>query len=371
MKDNHHNIAPWDEGFYQTGTVAAPHQRGGLIMVLLVAVVLLGGAVTIMGLLNIRLFVTLKQQEKNALQLHDAQNEPTERETTDNGPGFEMVLSPVPMEIPSAEEIHADIADTMVNVFCGGTKITGVVMHRSGYIVTNRHAVVNADHISVQLPDKREYAATVVGSDVLTNLAVLYIDAEGLTPAVFGDSEEVQVGDEICTIAPSGSLTNGTVQTIGGDEIPAIGIDAQIYSGEPLLDRYGRVIGISSSQGYNGILVVPTTIVKNVVEQLVHHGFVSGRPGLGIQCEPISLRYQNYYNLPAGLYISQITTAQASQALESGDVLLALNGVPLSDSESLIEVLSDYRVGDDVYATILRDGKKSIIPVTIEETTHP
>lgn len=360
MKDNHQNIAPWDEGFYQTGTVAAPRQRGGLVMVLLVAVVLLGGAVTILGLLNIRLFVALKQQEKNALQLHQAPPESADLEVADYSPGFEMVLSPVPQERPTVQEIYSESAGTTVRISCGDAEISGVVMHRGGYIVTNRHAVVSGEAVSVRLPDNREFAATVVGSDVMTDLAVLYIDAPGLTPAVFGDSEGVQVGDSVCAIRHSGTLTEGTVQALADGAVPAIGTDTDIHSGSPLLDCYGRVIGIR-----NACQVVPSATVKTVVEQLVHQGFVSGRPGLGICCEPVSERYQCYYDLPAGLYVSQVT---ADSALESGDILLAVGGKPVSDSESLNSLLCGYDIGDRVTLTVLRGDRQINLTAAIEPT---
>lgn len=369
MKDNHQNIAPWDEGFYQTGTVAAPRRRDGLVMGLLVAVVLLGGVVTILGLLNVRLFVALKRQEKNALQVQEAQGDLAEPAPMDSSSAFEVELSPVPQTQPSAQEIYADCADTIVDIQCGKRAIKGVVMHRGGYIVTNRHAVIDGETVSVRLADRREYTATVVGSDVMTNLAVLHIEAEDLTPATFGDSQDLQVGDKVCAIADT-ALADGTIQTIYGGDHPSIHTDTPMHSGKPLLDCYGRVVGISIFRG-GTVYVIPSATVKSVVEQLVHQGFVSGRPTLGIQCEPISQRYQCYYDLPAGLYISGITTASAGQVLESGDVLLSLEETPITNRESLTEALCNYQVGDDIRLTILRGGEKIQVTVTVEEATTP
>lgn len=364
MKDNHHNMAPWDEGIYQTGAVTIPRQREGLLMVLLVIAVLLGGVVTFLGLLNVRLFAVLKQQEKNALQIQEADADPGAPVTTDLSPEFEMVLSPIPQEQPSPQEIYAECTDTMVSICCGDSEITGVVMHSSGYIVTSRSAVVTGDGVTVRLPNRQEYTATVVGSDVMTDLAVLYISAGELTPAMFGDSDGLRIGDTVCAIQGQGMLANGTVRAIEQGEVPSIDTDALRSFGEPLLDSYGRVVGIYTAWG-DQIRVVPSTTVKHIVEQLVHQGYVSGRPGLGIDCTPISQQHQCYYDLPAGLYVSR---ADADGPLETGDILLAVNGSPVSDNETFNALLSDYQVGDKVLLTILRGEEKMVLGASIVPT---
>lgn len=368
MNDSKRNIAPWDEGCYQTGTLAQPRQRGGLVMLLLVAVVLLGGIITILGFLNIRLFVALKQQEKSALQLENAQSTGTKASTP--GTKFSMELIPQPetvlSDLPTPQEIYAGCIDAVVRVRCGDMEGTGIIIDTAGYIVTNCYALDESVGIQVQSSKLRQYDACLVGADAMSDLAVLKIEASGLTAAVFGDSEELQVGDTICTMGDSQSVpTHGTIHDIQDGSLPSIGIDVLSRPGGPLLDRYGQVVGIFTRRGN----IIPSAVVKSVVEQLVCQGYVSGRPTLGIQCEPMSDWHQHHYDLPAGLYVTGIVTREAGAVLKNGDILLMVDGWQVTSGEELSNLLCAYEIGDQAILTVLRDGTRLTLTITIEESS--
>lgn len=365
MNEAKRNIAPWDESCYQTGTVAEPRRRGGLVMVLLVAVALLGGIITILSYLNVRLFVALKQQERNALQLEGPQSLDTEPTYSSQSPKLSIQLNRPSEGGLTPQQIYADNIDSVVSVSCGDTEGTGVVLDKEGYILSNRHLLGDAAQIQVSLSDGRQFTADLVGSDRVSDLAVLRIQADGLTAAVFGDSQALQVGDTICAIGDplgtqnQGAVTSGTVE----DVEPELRTEDLTGTTGPLLDQYGQVVGMSTSLGY----AIPSATVKTVAEELVSQGYVSGRPGLGIQWEPMSQRYQHYYDLPAGLYVTEVTGSQSQ--LNNGDILLALGGCSVTDGEELESALCGYDVGDRVTVTVLRDNQRLTLTVTLEETT--
>ena len=192
----------------------------------------------------------------------------------------------------------------MVSIACQGSRSsssgTGVVLSSDGYIVTNAHVVENSNAISVQLTDDRSFAARLVGCDDISDLAVLRIDCSDLTPAQFGDSSTLRVGDTVVAIgdplgaAFRGTYTNGIVSAINRDvdmngrTMTLIQTNAALNSGNsggPLINCYGQVIGINTMKigaftdtaGVEGLgFAIPSTQVKEIVDQIVAQGYVSG-----------------------------------------------------------------------------------------------
>lgn len=372
MNDDRRN-----ETHYQTGTVPSPRSHGGLVAVLLVMVVLLSGIITLLSLLNIRLFVALKSQEDSALHLQStaAETQATEPDQTlPSSSPIDLQLQPegVGLGIPSEEltpqQIYSNCIDSVVSVTCDGAAGTGVVIDEGGYIVTNYHLIQEDSQIQVRLSDDRQLTACLVGSDPVSDLAVLYVEAQGLAAAVFGDSDTLQVGDTVCAIGDpmgdqvQGTMTNGTVSAIDGGQIRT---DVLGNNTGPLLDRFGNVIGIHAGvDPEGGDFVIPSATVKQIVEQLIGQGYVSGRPGLGILWEPLTELYRHYYELPAGLYITEVT---GCQGLAVGDILISVDGIPVTTGQELTAALLTCQVGDLVELEIYRDDRYHTVDATVQE----
>ena len=404
---------PWDQGTYQTGSTNPPKSRSGLVAGLLMIVIFLAGITSILGILNIRLFSALNSQTDStvslSLQAGNNATNPTDNEVSSapNVPKQDVTIQIV--QAPESadnisqsggmalQDIYADCIDSVVSITCtsasGSSSGTGVVLAANGYIVTNCHVVQNAQAITVQLSDDRQFRASLVGADEASDLAVLYVDAEDLAPAQFGDPEKLRVGDAVCAIGDPlgaglrGTMTNGIVSAInrdittGGRTMTLIQTNAALNSGNsggPLINCYGQVIGINtmkigdymSSAGVEGLgFAIPSTTVVEVVGQLINQGYVSGRPYLGFTGEPVSALYQYYYRLPAGMFITEVTSGSNAdiQGLESGDILISLDGTTVTTVEELTTVLYGYEVGDTVEAVIYRNKKQQTITLTIEE----
>ena len=232
-----------------------------------------------------------------------------------------------------------------------------------------------------------------MGSDEVSDLAVLRIEAEGLTPAQFGDSAQLRVGDTVVAIGDPlgvefrGTYTNGIVSAINRDvevngrTMTLIQTNAALNSGNsggPLINCYGQVIGINTmkigsftdSAGVEGLgFAIPSTTVKEVVEQLVRQGYVSGRPSLGIEGEALSNFYQYYYRLPAGLYITHVEYGSDAYDLgiEEGDLLISLGDKRITSFDDLKSAILDYEVGDKVQAVIYRGGQQYLLELTLTE----
>ncbi len=364
MNDSKRNMAPFDEGFYQTGTVDRP-SHGGLVAILLVAIVLLGGIITILGLLNVRLFTALQNQEKDALQLEniDASVEAETLSGTQPELSMELQEAQAEAEDMTPQQIYTNCVDSMVSIRNGSAEGTGMVLSNNGYILVDCTLVQDARELSVELADQRCLTAQVIGTDPLTNLAVLYVDAH-LNAPIFGDSGDLTVGDTVITIGdPLGSRYDGTLSnsTVSSVTDKAIGTDAPWHHAGPLLDRFGQVIGIR----VNGSeYAIPTATVKLIAEQLVGQGYVSGRPGLGIRWESVPELHQKYYTLPAGLYV---TSVEVENALSVGDILVSLNGKPVTCEDELLTALQHFRVGESVTLEIYRDDVLHTVTVNITE----
>lgn len=365
MNDTKRNTAPVDEGYYQIGTAAQPRSRGGPLMALLAGMVLLGGVITVMGLLNIPL-VSYHEEEPDALLLQGADPTIGDVTTVDQTPRFAMELSSRDQDsAKTPQQIYAGCINAMVAVECDGVRSPGLVLTKEGYILTTYDAAQQHDDVTVELADRRSLSAQVIGTDAASGLAVLYVEAEDLPAPVFGDIATVEVGDTVCTFSdPLGNqagaaLTNSTVSSLSEDSLTAQ--ELRHYAG-PLLNQFGQVVGISLE---GSDIAISSAAIKSIAEQLVDQGYVSGRPGLGIHWEAVSNLHKNYYELPGGLYINQVCT---ENGLEVGDILISLNGIPVDTEEKLLRALYACRVGDQVRLEIYRQEQHHSLTVTVVES---
>lgn len=415
MDDYRNHNEPWDPRIYGTGRTKPPKNHGGLVAVLLVIIIFLGGLVSVLGILNIKLFTQLRTQEQepadslSVISRVDGQTletVPADQKPNSEDSDFSRIeLSPTPDSVPnipqagglSLQQIYSQNVASVVSISCsvpgGSSTGTGVILSTDGYIVTNFHVVDGAYSILIDLTDGRSTSATVVGSDSVSDLAVLHIDTENLTPATFGDSSALQVGDSVAAIGNPlgnslrGTFTDGIVSainrdvTVGGRTMTLIQTNAALNSGNsggPLLNCYGQVIGINTMKIGNfldntnveGIgFAIPSSTVKLIVDQLIEQGYVSGRPTLGISGESVSPFYQRYYMMPAGIFITRLDSDSdaARKGIQTDDILMSINGHPVSTMDDLNSFLYGCEVGDTVEVVIYRSGKQYLVSLTLSE----
>jgi len=400
---------PWEQDSYQTGRTRPPKSRGGLIAVLLLAVIFLGGVSSVLGIMNIKLFHRLNNQESNGGMAFHEGTQPQSGETNPSSPTeashpnsdvtVDLNKTPESVDnIPQAgglsyQAIYDKAIPSVVSVSCNTGTGTGVVLSANGYIVTNCHVVAGATNINILLSDQRTFPAVVVGADAVSDLAVLYVKAEDLTPAEFGDSSALRVGDAVAAIGDPlgleyrGTMTDGIVSAINRDvttngrTMTLIQTNAALNSGNsggPLLNCYGQVIGIntmkigafSDAAGVEGLgFAIPSTTVKEIVDQLIAQGYVSGRPSLGFAGETVTELEQRFYHLPAGVLVTEVVSgSSADQAgIDPGDILLRIGDTRISNVEQLEEALYAHQPGDNVDLLLYRSGWQYGVNITLDE----
>lgn len=266
---------------------------------------------------------------------------------------------------------------------------SGIIISSDGYIVTNNHVVEGASSLKVTLNTMEEYDAKLVGTDPQTDLAVIKIEATGLTSAVLGNSSDVEVGELAIAIGNplgqelAGTVTTGIISatnrqvTVDDVEYTLLQTDAAINegnSGGALVNAYGEVIGINSvkmaSTGVEGLgFAIPSDIAKPVISDLIEYGYVTGRPVIGIGGRNITEEMSQYYDLPVGVYIQTITEFSAAEkaGLRPGDVIIQCDGQTVETVDELNEIRDQHQVGDTLTLTIVRNGERMEVSVTLEE----
>ena len=266
---------------------------------------------------------------------------------------------------------------------------SGIILSRDGLILTNTHVIENCDTASVTLYDNSSYAATLVGADSTSDIAVLKIDVSGLTPASFGDSAELAVGDKVAAIGnPLGetfrmTLTDGIISAIdrgisyNGHSMTLLQTNTAINegnSGGALFNMYGQVIGVtnmkmmSSYSSIEGIgFAIPSSTIAAVADSLMQYGEVRGRTAIGITVGAIPENVTSHYDLPTGLYVSAVEEKSdaAAKGIQQGDIITAVNGNPASSTSDILTVKNTLSVGDTITFTIWRDGETFDVDVTL------
>ena len=301
----------------------------------------------------------------------------------------------------SLQEIYRRCIGSVVSIVTvtpsGKASGTGIIMSADGYVITNHHVIENAQAVSVLTADSQEYAASIVGSDETSDLAVLKVDADGLQAAEFGDSSVLQVGDSVAAIgdplgtALRGTMTDGIVSAINRDltvndrTMSLIQTNAALNngnSGGPLINCYGQVIGIntmkmsnfySSSTTVEGIgFAIPIDTAKPIIDELIEKGYVSGRPAIGIDGETLPATYRIYYRLPQGIYVTRVyqNSDAAAKGISEGDIITAINGISVTTMEQLNRVKNQYTAGDTITLTIYHGGVSSDVEIILMDRAN-
>lgn len=268
---------------------------------------------------------------------------------------------------------------------------SGFIISPDGYILTNFHVIEDSDSVSVSDYDGKIYDAKVIGYDESNDIAVLKIDAEGLSPVILGDSDNLNVGDAVVAIGnPLGeltfSLTTGVISAKGrkvtfsdGISMTLLQTDCAINSGNSggaLLNLYGEVIGVTnakySSSGSDASIdnigfAIPMNSIRQIVDSIIEKGYIS-KPYLGVSVLDVNESYQ-IYGLPAGASIQSVAQDSPAQeaGLKIGDIVTKAGEKEITCANDLINAVADAQVGDSIELTVYRKGQTVTVTVVLGE----
>ena len=311
---------------------------------------------------------------------------------------FALELKPAEGEELSLRELYDKCSGSIVAISgyqkgqTGYNWGTGVIISSDGLILTNTHVIDQCDRATVTLSDDREFEAQLVGADSISDVALLKIDARGLPAAQFGDSSSLQVGDPVAAIGnPLGedfrsTLTNGIISAIDRDvsykgrTMTLLQTNTALNegnSGGALFNMYGQVIGVtnmkmmSSYSSIEGIgFAIPSTVVKEMLDSIVVNGEVRGRTSIGITVGAIPEEAMSQYELPAGLYITDVVPQSdaAAKGVQAGDILTQVNHQPVTTTAEIAAIKDGMKVGDVMLFTIWREGETFEVEVALMDT---
>lgn len=358
----------------------------------------------------------------NGLAAHNASGDPAQPAADASGAAsapesagepYQRELTPLPETLPTydsgktltAQEVYGINVDAVcgiatevtTNVF-GQTASTavvgsGFVLTEDGYVVTNNHVVEGTDNVSVKLHDGSTYPAEIIGGDSLSDVALLKIEAEGLSHVAVGDSDAIAVGEGCIAIGnPLGELTftmtGGYVSAlpreinISGKPISMFQTDAAINagnSGGPLFDMAGNVIGITSAKisGITGSgasiegvgFAIPINEALRVVYDLQEYGYVRGRAFLGVTVKELDAATADTYGLPVGPIVQSVVADSCADkaGIAVKDIILAFNGRTVQTYTQLMSALNKCSAGDEVTLRIYRAGAELDVTLTLDE----
>lgn len=269
---------------------------------------------------------------------------------------------------------------------------SGFILTADGYIVTNYHVIQNANSVTVSTYGGASYNAKIVGYDESNDLAVLKIEATGLSPVVLGSSEKLNVGDTVLAIGnPLGeltfSLTTGVVSALnrevtfsGGTVMDLLQTDCAINSGNSggaLFNLYGEVVGItnakysgSSSSGAsidNIAFAIPIDSVRAIVESIIEKGYYA-KPVIGVSVTDVD-ENSRQLGIPAGAWVKEVTAGGAAEAagIQANDVITAINGTEISGVSDLKRILAKASAGDELFLVIWRKNQSLTLTVVVRE----
>ena len=390
--DYHVHEDPWQPSSSWQPPQQPPRKKkkgtGGKFVALALCCALLGGVAGGSGVW----YLTQRQ----GTTIYESTHEPVSVDTTSVSSGEAMTPA----------QLYANYVDACVGISTqvttnvygyqvqGAAAGSGFVVTSDGYIVTNYHVIENATSITVNFVDGTSYDATLVGGEAENDVAVLKIEATGLHAVTLGDSDALVVGEPVYTIGnPLGeltwSLTDGlisakdrTVTTSEGETMNMLQTNTAINSGNsggPLFNAYGEVIGITSAKLSNNSssseatieglgFAIPINDVKDIITDLIEHGYVTGRPNLGILTTDVSSAATRY-GVPAGSFVEAVLDGSCADngGLQQGDIITAIDGTEAADTNTLKALLRERTAGDTVTLSVYRSGETIELQITLDE----
>lgn len=269
---------------------------------------------------------------------------------------------------------------------------SGFILTADGYLLTNYHVIESASSIKATLYNGKSYDATLIGYDESNDIAVLKIDAEGLTPVTLGDSDNLNVGDDVIAIGnPLGeltfSLTSGSVSALNREvtlssnvTMNLIQTDCAINSGNSggaLFNLYGEVVGITNAK-YSGSsgsgasidnigFAIPINSVRSIVDSIIEKGYVT-KPYIGVMVSDVG-EESTKYGLPEGAAVVSVTEGGPAEkaGIKANDIITEVNGKAISGKSDLSAVISEHAAGDKLTLSIYRQGETLSVTVEIGE----
>ena len=305
---------------------------------------------------------------------------------------YEMALSQV-----VGIESESPTSGVIPGIQSSTTPVTGsgFIISGDGYILTNYHVIEAAYNndlpIRVYMHDGSEYAAQVIGFDEGSDVALIKIEAEGLNAVVIGDSDEIRVGQSIYAVGnPFGDLfhtmTAGIISaldrvvSVDNKLISAFQFDAAVNpgnSGGPIFNRYGDVIGIVSMKimgnAVEGIgFAIPINDAIEIAMELIEHGYITGRPYIGITVSSVTRGNADFYGLVVGASVRSVAEGSAGEkaGLAVGDIIIALGDTEISSRDMLLLTLRRFKAGDTTTLTVWRDGEELKLTITFDENLN-
>ena len=378
-----------------------PHGKWVKALCLCLVCALLGGlcgAGIMAGSMNSRIVAVeqmLEEQTKETLSI-----------------GSQTSSTPAPVSTTTAAKPVAAIYDQACNEVVGiTTEVTytnffgqtsssavsgsGFIVSPDGYILTNYHVIEYAYKgnyaITVMLHDGTRYEASIVGVEDCNDIAVLKIDASGLDPVTFGDSDKLSVGDDVYAVGnPLGelefSMTTGHVSALdrlittedGSEAINMFQIDAAVNSGNsggPVYNANGEVVGIVTAKysdtGVEGLgFAIPINDAAKIANDLITKGYVTGKAYMGVSIdERYNSMYSQYYNMPIGAFVKSVESGSCAESagIQAGDIITRLGDVEITGYTDLKQAIKQYSAGDSAELELYRAGESRTLTVTFDE----
>ncbi|MBQ3451515.1 MAG: trypsin-like peptidase domain-containing protein [Selenomonadaceae bacterium] len=321
-------------------------------------------------------------QSESSAKISDARNTPAVRVARTVGPAVVGITN---------KAIARDFFDRTFETSGVGS---GVIFKSDGYIITNNHVIAGAKEIIVSLADGNTINGTLIGTDEMTDIAVVKVDAKDLPVAELGDSDEVVVGEPAIAIGNpmglefQGSVTVGVISALNrtldlnDKRVKLLQTDAAISpgnSGGALVNADGEVIGINSAKlATNGVegmgFAIPINTVKTIVNELMDKGYVA-RPYLGVTIfdKPTAARYGYQLSIDKGVYVFQVAIdSPAGRAgFQRGDIILAIDGKEVNSVSEIRAAINSHKVGDKIKIVFVRGGSSHTVDVVLQEMPPP
>ena len=336
----------------------------------------------------------LEEQTKESLSIGQTSTTPAPVSTTTTAKPIAAIYD------QACSEVVGITTEVTYTNFFGQTSSSavsgsGFIVSEDGYILTNYHVIEYAYKgnyaVTVMLHDGTRYEASIVGVEDCNDIAVLKIDASGLDPVTFGDSDKLSVGDDVYAVGnPLGelefSMTTGHVSALdrlittdeSTEAINMFQIDAAVNSGNsggPVYNANGEVVGIVTAKysdtGVEGLgFAIPINDAVKIAEDLINKGYVTGKAYMGVSIdERYNSMYSQYYNMPIGAFVKSVESGSCADnaGIQSGDIITKLGDVEITGYSDLKQAIKQYSAGDTAEVELYRAGESRTITVIFDE----
>lgn len=287
------------------------------------------------------------------------------------------------------QDIAEAVIPSVVTIQSDTGEGSGIIMDEKGYIITNDHVVGEAGTLKIITHDGETYKGQVIGKDPQTDLALIKVDANNLTPATFGKSDAIRVADQVMAIGNPGGLEFSSTVTVGHvsalNRLVKVGNTSLNYiqtdtainpgnSGGALVNSLGEVIGINTSkivaEGYEGMgFSIPIDFALGIIENLKDHGYVKDRATIGISAQFVGEEEAQMFNVQSGIYVHELLSDQAKKVLKEKDIIVSFDKEEIKSLSHLSSLLNGKKAGDKVSLEVYRDHKLINLTIVLSDNS--